>query len=62
MMTGPALDAEVRYRRGVLTAGRISAPRPVVKLLCSWCRRVLRNGHAPVSHGICRSCEREHLR
>jgi hypothetical protein len=62
MITGPALEAEIRYRREVLTGGRTPARRPVMKVLCSWCRRVLRNGHAPVSHGICSTCEQEHLR
>jgi hypothetical protein len=29
-----------------------SAPR----VLCAWCNRILREGVAPASHGICPSC------
>jgi hypothetical protein len=29
----------------------------VIKIVCGWCSRVLREGSSPVSHGICQSCE-----
>ena len=39
-----------------LTAVKIPARKRVLKLVCSWCKRTIRNGHAPVSHGLCTDC------
>jgi hypothetical protein len=27
-----------------------------LKLICGWCKRVLREGRLPISHGICETC------
>ena len=43
--------------RILLTAGKIPARKRVMKLVCSWCRRIVRNGHAPTSHVLCTDCE-----
>ena len=29
---------------------------PVLKVVCSWCVRLIRDGAEPVSHGICPDC------
>lgn len=29
-----------------------------MRVICAWCRRVLRKGIGPVSHGICPECAR----
>lgn len=33
-------------------------PAPVLKLICAWCQRVMRNGTLPASHGICPDCQK----
>lgn len=30
----------------------------VLRLICSWCKTVLRDGRAPASHGICAQCSK----
>lgn len=30
-------------------------PEPM-RVVCAWCKRVIREGSEPVSHGICSSC------
>lgn len=27
-----------------------------IKVICAWCRVVLRDGNLPISHGICPTC------
>lgn len=32
----------------------------VVKVICAWCKKVLKDGpEEPVSHGICEECEKK---
>jgi hypothetical protein len=31
------------------------------KVVCSWCRKTLRPGVKPVTHGICKTCAAEHF-
>jgi hypothetical protein len=42
--------------RPVSTAGKIPATRKVLRVVCAWCRRVMRNGNSAPSHGICARC------
>ncbi len=32
---------------------------PTNKIVCAWCQSVLKEGHEPVSHGICEKCKTE---
>jgi hypothetical protein len=30
-----------------------------MKTICAWCGKLLRDGHGPVSHGICETCAKK---
>jgi hypothetical protein len=47
--------------RRTFAAGKIPAETRVLRVECGWCRRVMRNGHRPVSTGICEPCMEEHF-
>lgn len=36
---------------------RLTDGEPVLKSVCSWCQRLLRDGALPISHGICATCQ-----
>ena len=32
-----------------------------MKVICAWCRDLIRDGDAPTSHGICEACRAIHF-
>lgn len=49
-----------RHYRAERRKGRLSR-NPDVRVVCSWCSVVIREGSEPVSHGLCPSCLAKHF-
>ena len=45
-----------RYVDSNKTINAVDLPNRPLRVECAWCRRVLRDGPEPVSHGICPEC------
>lgn len=37
-----------------------ATPKPL-RLICSWCEHMIRDGELPESHGICQPCKAIHF-
>jgi hypothetical protein len=50
----PSFSPAVAPLVNILLAG-LPVPAPM-KVVCAWCTTVIRDGVAPISHGICAPC------
>lgn len=51
-------ESDMSLPHGLEMTEPVPVAVPVIKLICAWCQRLLRDGTLPASHGICPDCQK----